>query len=128
MLSSRNDTCLELLEKISEIPYEDAPIKKLLATLLMKYTEISASEPSRDIILNAPKDGSTPYAKRRDAAIQELNHPESFSIFEKMYKIENDLKCSLFPHLRLQGSSYDAKAAARRSGRLELHNEERTRQ
>ena len=113
MLSSRNDTCLELLEKISEIPFEDAPIKKLLATLLMKYTEISASEPSRDIILNAPKDGSTPYAKRRDAAIQELNHPESFSIFEKMYKTENDLKCILLITRRLQRSSHDTETVAR---------------
>ena len=94
MLSNSNDTCLELIEKISAIPREDAPIKQLLAILLQKFSEMSAMSPSHDIMLNTPKGGVSPFAKRRDAAIQEMNHPDAFQIFEKMHRIENDLKCN----------------------------------
>ncbi len=96
MLANRNDTCLELIEKISAIPQEDAPIKQLLALLLQKFSEMSAMTPSSDIMFNTPKDGGvSPFTRRRDAAIQEMNHPDAFQIFEKMHRIENDLKCSV---------------------------------
>lgn len=85
MLSHTNDICLELIAKTNEDSDHNSLMPQFLTVLVQKFSEYSGIEKYQEI-------QASPTTKRRDREL-EYNNPDSYALYEKIHKLENDLMC-----------------------------------